>query len=423
MNLLIKAARIIDPTSPFNGKSMDILIEKGVIVSVKANIKNEKGYKVVESEDLCVSPGWLDMQARFCDPGFEHREDLISGMKSAANGGFTAVCIMPSTDPPLHTKSQIDYVVNKAKGNIVDVYPVGALTANREGKDIAEMYDMKQSGAVAFSDDKRPVKDAGLLTRALQYASNVDTLIITHNEDVSVSHGGQMHEGETSTRIGLKGIPSLAEELMVNRNLKVLEYTGGKIHFSSISAKGSVELVKRAKSDGLRVTASVAAHNLLLDDTSLSGFDTNFKVNPPLRSKEDIEALKKGLFNGTIDVITSDHTPIDPEGKDLEFDHASNGIIALETAYAAANTACASKLDNEQLISKLAHNPRTILGLPIPSIKEGTQANITLFDPSAEWICNRKNILSKSVNTPFIGYKFRGKVVGVFNHNEYIEVK
>jgi dihydroorotase len=423
MNLFIKSAKIVNPDSMLNGKQVDILIERGVITEIRANIKNDKGYKTLESPNLCVSPGWLDMQARFCDPGFEFKEDLDSGIRAAAAGGFTAVCVMPNTEPPLHTKSQIEYVVNKTKDRAVDVYPVGSLTQNREGKDIAEMYDMKLSGAVAFSDDKRPVHDAGLLMRALQYASNVDTLVITYNEDRSMTHGGQMNEGETSTRIGLKGIPAIAEELMLQRNIQVLEYTNAKLHVSSVSTKGSVDLLKRAKSDGLRVTASVAAHNLLLDETKVFEFDTNYKVNPPLRSKEDLDALKKGLANEIIDVIVSDHTPEDPENKELEFDMASNGIIALETAYATANTACHSKLSQEQLIAKLCHNPRRILGIEVPAIEEGAMANLTLFDPSLEWTFEKKNILSKSKNTPFVGYRFKGKVLGIVNKNEFIASK
>lgn len=418
MNILIKSATIVDSRSPLNGKKTDVLIEKGIITQIRSNIKNDKGYKTVEANNLCVSPGWLDMQARFCDPGLEHKEDIQSGIRSAAAGGFTAVCMMPSTEPPLHSKSQIDYVINKTKDAIVDVYPVGTLTHNREGKDISEMYDMKLSGAVAFSDDKRPVKDSGLLMRALQYASNVDTLVLTHNEDLSISHGGQMHEGETSTRIGLKGMPALAEELMLQRNFKIAEYTNGRLHSNCLSTKNSVDLLKRAKADGLKVTASVAAHNLLLDDSKLSDFDSNFKVNPPLRSKDDIEALKKGLLNNVLDVIVSDHTPEDVENKELEFDLARFGISSLETTYAVANTACAAKLEQAHLIEKICHNPRTILGIQIPEIKEGAEANITLFDPTADWMLEKKQLKSKSSNSPFIGMTLKGKVIGIVNKNE-----
>ncbi|MDH4129484.1 MAG: dihydroorotase [Spirochaetota bacterium] len=399
---------------------MDLLIEKGIITQVKSNLKNEKNYKTVEGYNLCVSPGWMDMQARFCDPGLEHKEDIESGIRSAAAGGYTAVCIMPSTEPPLHSKSQINYIINKTKNSIVDIYPIGSLTHNREGKDISEMYDMKQSGAIAFTDDKRPIKDSGLLMRALQYAGNIDTLVLTHCEDTSISHGGQMHEGETSTRIGLKGMPALAEELMFQRNIKIAEYTNSRLHANCISTKNSVDLLKKAKADGLKITASVAAHNLLLDDTKLFDFDSNYKVNPPLRSKEDVEALKKGLSNNTIDVIVSDHTPEDIENKDLEFDLARFGIISLETAYAVANTACSTKMEQSTLIDKICHNPRNIMGIAIPEIKEGVEANLTLFDPSTEWVVEKKHYHSKSSNTPFIGTTLKGKVIGIVNKDELI---
>ncbi|MBC7864359.1 MAG: dihydroorotase, partial [Bacteroidia bacterium] len=331
MNILIRSAKIIDPNSSFNGKKADILIENGEIVEIKQNIKNDK-YKVIEGENIHVSPGWFDMQANFRDPGFEHKEDLESGMNCAAAGGFTGVCVMPSTNPPLHSKSQIDYVINKTKGSIVDVFPVGCISHNYEGKDLAEMHDMKMAGAVAFSDDKKAIKDAGLVLRALQYSHNIGSFIITHCDDASISHGGQMNEGENSTALGLKGMPGLAEELMLERNLSILAYAGGKLHIPTVSTKNSVEMIRLAKAKGLNVTAGVAAVNLFLEDSALNDFDSNLKVNPPLRTKEEIEALKKGLASGVIDVIVSDHSPEDIESKDLEFDYASFGMIGLETA-------------------------------------------------------------------------------------------
>ncbi len=422
MNILIKSVTVIDPHSAHNGKKVDLLVEKGIITEIKASIKADKNYKVIESSDLCVSPGWLDMQANFRDPGFEYKEDLQSGAKAAAQGGFTGVCVMPGTNPPLHSKTQIDYVLNKTRNNLVDVYPVGCISDGHEGKELAEMYDMKQSGAIAFSDDKKAVKDAGLLVRALQYSSNINSFIITHCDDKTISHDGKMHEGETSTRIGLKGIPALAEEIMVQRNLAILEYTGGKLHFPTISTKGSVELIKQAKAKGLRVSAGVAAHNLLLEDTSLAEFDTHYKVNPPLRGKEDLEALKRGLSNGTIDVIVSDHSPEDIENKDLEFDFAASGITSLETAYASANTAL-TKLSRETIVEKLAVQPRKILGIKLPLIKEGQEANLTVFDPSLKWKFENKHIQSKSRNTPFIGSTFTGKAIAVLNNKQvYLSV-
>jgi dihydroorotase len=420
MNVLIKSATIVDSSSALNGKRVDILIEKGIITQIKTNIKPEKNFKLIESSDLCLSPGWLDMQARFCDPGLEQKEDLESGLAAAAAGGFTAVCAMPSTDPPLHGKTQIDYVINKTKHHAVDVFPIGCLTVDRAGKEMAELYDMKKAGAIAFSDDKRPVKESGLLLRLQQYSKNINAFIISHCEDTSISADGQMHEGETSTRIGLKGIPSLAEEIMLQRNISITSFSESQLHVPCISTKQSVELVRKAKQDHIQISAGVAAHQLLLDDSKLSEFDTNYKVNPPLRPKEDIEALKKGLANNTIDVIVSDHSPEDIESKDLEFDLARHGMIGLETAFAVANTACQSKLKLDHLIEKICHNPRKLLGIEIPILKEGEQANFTLFDPSAEWIVAKEDILSRSKNTPFIGQKLKGKVLGIINKNQLV---
>ncbi len=419
MNILIKQATIVDSTSPFNGKIMDILIEKGIITQLKKTIANEKNYKMIEADDLCVSVGWLDMQVNFCDPGNEHKETLENGLRAAAKGGFTAVCVMSGTNPPLHNKAQIEYVKNRAKDSLVDVFPIGTISYNQEGKDLSEMYDMQLAGAVAFSDYKKPIKDTGLILRALQYSANINSFIITHCDDKTISHDGQMNEGITSTKLGLKGIPALAEELMIQRNLQILEYTGGKIHFPTISTKGSVELIKKAKANGLIVTAGVAAHNLLLDETELEGFDTNYKVNPPLRSKEDVTAVRKALENGIIDVVVSDHNPQDIESKDLEFDLANNGIIALQTAFNCMVTGV-SKITLDKISEALAENPRQILGLEKETIKENAKANLTLFTLNDKTTFTEKDNVSKSKNSPFIGKTLNGKVVGVINNGKVV---
>jgi dihydroorotase len=413
MNLLLKSARIIDPSSPFNGKKMDILIENGLIKSIKASINSEKNVKVVESQGLSVSPGWFDMQVTFHDPGHEQKEDISSGSAAAAFGGFTGVAVMPSTMPPVHSKAQVEYIKNKSKEEIVDIFPVGTISHNLEGKDISEMYDMHLSGAVAFSDDKKPVSNAGLLLRALQYTKNFKGLVMTMCDDKTISQEGKMHEGTFSTMLGLKGIPALAEEMMVSRNISLTEYTGGKIHISSVSTARTVALIKAAKAKKINITSSVNAHHLALDDSSLQGFDTNYKVNPPLRAKADIEALKKGLLDGTIDAITSDHLPQEIENKMTEFDYASDGMIGLETAFSLVNMI--SEISTEQLVTKLAIAPREILGINVPVIKEGEKANITFFDPKAEWTFEEKHIRSKSKNTPFTGKKMKGKVLGIYN--------
>lgn len=420
MNLLIKQATIVDSNNSHNGKVVDILIEKGVITQIKKSIIPEKGVKTIEGDSLHVSAGWLDMQVNFCDPGNEHKETLEKGLKAAAKGGFTGVAVMSGTNPPLHNKAQIDYVVNKAKSNAVDVYPVGTLSYNQEGKDLSEMYDMQLSGAVAFSDYKKPIKDAGLILRALQYSNNINSFIITHCDDKTISHGGLMNEGVTSTRLGLKGMPALAEEIMLQRNIQILEYTGGKMHIPTISTKGSVELIKKAKAKKLNITCGVAAYNLLLDETEVEGFDTNFKVNPPLRTKEDVEALKKAVADGIIDVIVSDHNPQDIESKDLEFDLADNGMVGLESCFGVANAALSSKASLETVIDTLTKNPRAVLGLKEVAVKEGEEANLTIFNPGKKYVFEKSHIVSSNKNSGFIGKELKGEVIAVINKDKVL---
>jgi len=412
MKLLIQKARITDPNSSFNGKVCDLLIVNGVIEQIKETIPAEAGIPVFTSPNLSISPGWFDLQANFREPGLEYKEDLKSGAAAAAAGGYTAVALMPATTPPTHSKSEIEYIIHRSKGAAVDIFPIGTVSHKLEGKELSEMYDMHLSGAVAFSDDKQPLKNAGLLVRALLYTKNFNRLIFTHCEETSLSAEGKMNEGITSTELGLKGMPALAEEVMVARNIQLAEYAETPIHFCSVSTAGSVQLIREAKAKGLQVSCSVNAHHLGLTDTALAGFDSNLKVNPPLRSQSDIEALKKGLKDNTIDVIVSDHLPEDVENKVLEFDHAAFGMIGLETAYALANTF--SGLTPEALVDKLAIAPRKLLGMPVPVIKEGVAANLTLFDPKKDWTFQATDIRSKSKNTPFVGHAFKGKALATF---------
>jgi len=415
MNILVKSAKIVDPNSPHNGKKVDVLIENGLIKSIKKNISSTK-VKVFEAKNLHVSPGWFDMHVNFRDPGFEYKEDLVSGCKSAAYGGFTGVACMPSTNPPIHTKSEVEYVKNKTRGSLVDVHPVGAISHQLQGKELTEMADMIQSGAVAFSDDKNSISNSGLLMRALLYVNSFNGLIINYSEDENISLNGHMNEGETSTSLGLNGMPAVAEEIIVSRNISLTEYTESRLHFATVSTARSVEMIRNAKKKGIQITAEVAAHQLALDDSVLETFDSNYKVSPPLRTKEDIKALKKGLSDGTIDVICSDHSPEDEEMKKREFDYAAFGIIGLETAYAVANSH--SGLSDEQLVNKLAISPRKILQLPIPVIKQGQKANITLFNPTLKWTFTESDIQSKSKNTPFVGTEFKGKALGIYNNKQ-----
>lgn len=422
MEVLIKSAKVVDPNSPQNGKTVDILIKNGKIAEIAKKITPAKKVTEFSAGNLHVSPGWFDMHVHFRDPGFEYKEDIISGANAAAFGGFTGVACMPDTDPPIHTKSEIEYVENKAKGLPVDVYPIGAISKNLEGKDMAEMFDMKTEGAVAFSDGKKAVANAQLQSLALLYTKGFDGLVMTYSDEEKISNNGKMNEGEVSTVLGLKGIPALAEELHVARNLFLAEYHDAKIHLSIISTAKSVDLIRQAKKKGVKVTAEVTAHHLALDDSKLSGFDSFFKVKPPLRTKKDITALTKGLKDGTIDAIVSDHSPEDEETKKVEFDRAEFGIIGLETAYAVVNTYLDNKISIEELVEKIALNPRKILQLDTPSVKEGEEANITLFDPTYEWTFTADNIQSKSKNTPFVGSKFKGKALAICNNGLFVAV-
>lgn len=412
MTILIKEAQIISPGSSQHKKKMDVLIEGGMIVQIKKNIPVKSNYKVIEETGLCVSPGWFDMQVVSGDPGFEFKEDLDSLITCAAAGGFTGVCVHTYNQPALHNKAQIEYILNKTHNKAVDVFPFGTITVDAKGKDLAEMYDMKQSGASAFSDHKHPIKDAGMLMRALQYAANVNTLVIAHCNDTSISAGGQMNEGEVSTSLGLKGIPALAEELMLERNISILEYTGGKLHVPTISTKGSVDLIKKAKAAGLAITCGVAVANLAFDDSALKEFDTNYKLDPPLRSKKDVTALRNALEAGVIDVVVSDHMPQDIESKELEFDLADDGMISLQTAFSAVNEAMKDR-ELDAVIEALTSKPRAILGVTPCAIEEGEDANITIFVPSGETLFNERENLSHSRNSPYLNKTLQGKVIGI----------
>jgi dihydroorotase len=418
MNALIKSAKIVDYNSKFNGKTVDILIEKGIISKIGPNLKNPNKVKEISYSDLHISTGWFDMRTNFCDPGLEHKEDLNSGLKAAAKGGFTGVMVMPDTEPTTSTKSGIEYIINKSKGNIVDAMPAGSLSQNCEGKEIAEMYDMHSAGAIAFTDNKKSVSKSSLLNRALLYSQSFNGLIINFPNNREISNGGQINEGIVSTELGLKGIPSLAEELMVSRDIFLAEYCNSRIHLSNITTKKSVQLIKEAKKKGLRITADVNSYHLLFDESELLHFDNHFKVTPPLRTKDDIKALIAGLKDGTIDVICSDHTPEDIENKQCEFDNSAFGMINLQTSFSAANTAIKNKLELVDTISKMTSAPREILGLDKLEIKEGEKANLTLFSPTEKWTLNKEEVVSKSKNTPFIDKELTGKVYGIINNNK-----
>jgi len=414
MKVLIKSARIICPSSPYNGKTLDILIENGIISKIDKDI-NVKADKVIEADNLHVSQGWTDCFANFSDPGYEHKETLQTGANAAASGGFTSVAIIPNTNPVIDNKSQVEYITRNGKNLPVTIYPIGALTKKAEGKELSEMYDMNQSGAIAFSDGISPLQSSGIMLKALQYVKAFNGLIIQLPDDRSINPGGLINEGITSTRLGLPGKPAIAEELSIARDIELVKYTDSRIHFTGVSTNRSVELIAEAKKDGLNVTCSVTPYHLFFHDEDLTSYDTNLKVNPPLRTKEDMLALREGVKNGTIDFIASHHLPHEWDSKTCEFEYAKYGMIGLESMFGVV-TACGINL--EHFIKMQTDNINTILNINNNGLAEGASTNFTLFDPTFEYAFTPENIHSKSKNSPFIGKSLKGKVIGVINSNQ-----
>ncbi len=419
MKILIQEVSILSPGSTFNGKCKDVLLMNGMIhkISDPGTIKDECD-QMINGKDKHLTPGCIDLHVNLMEPGYEHKEDLISGCHAAMQGGFTGVLCMPSSNPPVHTRSAVEFIINRTQNQLVDVLPAGTLSFNHEGKDLSEMYDMYNAGAKVFTDEKKTVQDAGLMLRALLYARNFSGKIFSFPYDNTISPKGQMHEGITSTHLGLKGIPHITEEIMISRDLFLAEYAGAGIHFSTISTRKSVELIREAKRKGIKVTADVSVLNIALDDSELIHFDTNFKVMPPLRGPEDISALIEGLKDGSIDAICSDHLPEDVENKKKEFDLANFGAEGLETAFAAAYTALRNHLSKEQILEKFTNGPRNILGLPESVIRENTPANLSLFDFNKTWTVQESDIVSKSKNNPFLNKSLIGKAICVFNKGQ-----
>lgn len=407
MKLLLKSATIIDKQSVYNNKTLDILIENGIIKEIAKNIST-KADKVINEENLHVSRGWFDSSVSFGEPGFEERETIANGLDTAAKSGFTSIALNPNTFPIIDNNGAITSVKSKAAHHPVKLFPTGALTVKGEGVDLAELYDMKQGGAVAFGDYKRAIKNPNLLKIALQYAQNFDALVQSFPQEDRIAGKGMVNEEQSSTSLGLKGIPNLAEELQIARDLYLLEYTGGKLHIPTISTKKSVALIKEAKKKGLDVSCSVAVHNLIFTDELLQDFDTNAKVLPPLRTKEDIKALIKGIKDGTIDMLTSDHTPIDTEHKKVEFDNALYGTIGLESAFGALSTI----FSTEEVIELLTKGKQRF-GLEDIEIKEGNAADLTLFIPKGKYEFTEAHIFSISKNSIFKAYPLQGKALGI----------
>ena len=419
MKLLIRTAKIIDAKSPFHHHTIDLLIENGIIAKIGSQLPNVNQCKEITLENLHVSVGWFDSSVSFGEPGFEDRETIVNGLEVAARSGFTGIALQPNSFPVLDNQSQIQFVKSKAQGAATELFPIGALTTSSFGKDLAELYDMKNVGAIAFGDYSKNLNNPNLLKIALQYTQDFDGLVIAFSENADLKGTGVANEGVVSTRLGLKGIPALAEELEIARNLFVLEYTGGKLHIPTISTAKSVRLIKEAKIKKLKVTCSVAVHHLVLTDEKLDGFDTRYKVTPPLRTAADCSALLSGLQDGTIDMITSDHDPIDIEHKKMEFDLAKNGTIGLESAFGALGTI----LPLEIIIEKLTAGKNIFQSQMTEEnhgIQEGMAANLTLFNPVENWIFEKKNILSKSKNSAFLHVPMKGKVYGIFNQGKLI---
>jgi len=414
MNIIIKNATVVDSSSEHHLKKVDIKIENGSISEIAPQI-NQDGFETLSLENLHVSGGWMDASVSFGEPGFEDRETIDNGLTVAARSGFTHIAYQPDTFPVIDNQSVVSFVRSKAQFHATELHPVGAFSKNMEGTDLSEMYDMQNAGAVAFGDYKRNTANANLLKIGLQYAQDFDGMVMAYSCDAQIKGKGVVHEGIVSTKLGLKGIPALAEEIMVARNLFLLEYTGGKMHLPLISTAKSVDLIREAKAKGLNVTCSVAVHNLALTDEVLTNFDTRFKVNPPLRDAKHQQALLNGVLDGTIDVITSDHCAVDIEHKKMEFDRAKDGTVGMESAFGAL----VPLLPLEIITAKL-QAAKNIFLKSSTALKVGEKADLTLFTPEGEWTFGKDDIMSKSKNSAFLNHPMKGKVYGIYHNGKLI---
>ena len=420
MSLILKSLLVFDLNSDFNSKKVNILIgNDGNIKKISSHSIKTSATKTIDCNGMMVSPGWFDFRSNFCDPGYEHKEDLISGSYTAACSGFTDILLMPNTNPVLQSKNDISYVKNKTLNELTSVHPCAALTKNTDGIELNEILDLDKAGAIAFTDGEKEIQNSDILYKSLLYMNQFDGLLINKPRDYNLSKLGMVNEGISSTLTGIQGIPNIAEEIMIKRDLSILKYSGGKIHFSGISTKSSVDIIRKAKAEGLNVSCDVSIYNVLLDDSSILNFNTNYKLDPPLRTKEDIDALIKGLIDGTIDVISSYHQPQNIENKDVEFYAARYGMISLQTFFSNI-LILSNKIDLELLIPKFTTNPRKILNLPERVIKIGSPALLTIFDKNSSWDYNIENNLSKSYNSPWLDWSLRGMVFGVVNSKKSI---
>jgi dihydroorotase len=411
MNIILKSAKVINVESKHNGSKQDILISEGKIKKIGSSI-SVKNAKTISVKNLHVSTGWFDSSVSFGEPGYEERETLLNGANVASKSGFTDLLLNPSTKPVLDNQTDISFIKSKSLNSSCNIHPIGALTLSSESKDLAELYDMKNSGAVGFYDFKKPILNSNLLKTALLYSQSFNSVIMSYPQDNSVAKGGLINEGTISVNYGIKGIPNFAEEIQIARDLHVLEYTGGKLHIPTISTKKSLELIKKAKSKGLNVTCSVAVHNLIFNDKKLKDFDTRFKVLPPLREEKDRIALVNGVKTGLIDMVTSDHLPIDLENKKTDIENAKYGTIGLESIFGSL----LSLFDLNQTIEILSRG-REIFNIEKPEFEVGSKASLSLFTIN-DYEFSKADILSKSKNSAFLGMKMKGKPIGVINGNK-----
>jgi dihydroorotase len=425
MNTLLKNGQLLDPVSG-KDESTDILIVDGTIEKMGQSLSSDSKTKTIEMKGKVIAPGFLDMHVHLREPGFEHKETIETGCTAAAYGGFTAVCCMPNTNPPIDDESVVRYIHEKGKAvcnGIVDVYPIAAATKGREGKELSPIAELAHAGAVGLTDDGAPIASPEIMRRALEYASMYGLPVIQHAEEPSMSRGGCMNEGVTATRLGMPGIPPIAEELMVARDLILLRYVAGaRYHVAHISTAGALRLVQRGKSEKLNVTCEVTPHHFTMTEEAVSGFDTNTKMNPPLRTADDVRAMKIGLKDGSIDAIATDHAPHTIDEKEVEYTHAPFGIVGLETAVGLSVVELVEQgyLSVFQLIEKLSTNPRRICSLSPIKIQEGERANLTLIDPRIEWTVETASFKSKSKNSPFDGRRLKGRSIGVINNGQIL---